>query len=239
MAATGTKALIPIGRPFLDYVLTALADAGYRKICLVIGPEHEAIRDYYGRQLQPKRISIEFAVQEQPKGTANAVAAAEQFAAGDEFLVINSDNYYPINALAAVREQSGPATALFDDESMLRYGNIAQDRLAKFAVGVSDAEGNLDRIVEKPDAETMKQWSRPLWLSMNCWRFGPAIFEACRAIPLSPRNEFELPDAVSHSMRVLGEKYRVVKIREAVLDMTSRHDIATMKAALEKKKVDL
>ena len=32
VAATGVKALVPIDRPFLDYVLTALADAGYRQI---------------------------------------------------------------------------------------------------------------------------------------------------------------------------------------------------------------
>ena len=47
-ADTGLKAMIPIGRPFLDYVLSALADAGVRKVCLVIGPEHDAVRTYYG-----------------------------------------------------------------------------------------------------------------------------------------------------------------------------------------------
>ena len=45
VAATGVKALVPIDRPFLDYVLTALADAGYRQICLVVGPEHEVLRE--------------------------------------------------------------------------------------------------------------------------------------------------------------------------------------------------
>ena len=48
VAETGIKAMIPIGRPFLDYVLSAAADAGYRHVCLVIGPEQEAIREYYG-----------------------------------------------------------------------------------------------------------------------------------------------------------------------------------------------
>ena len=50
-ADAGVKAMIPIDRPFLDYVLTDLADAGYREICLVIGPEHDMVRDYYGRQV--------------------------------------------------------------------------------------------------------------------------------------------------------------------------------------------
>ena len=38
-AETGVKALIPIGRPFLDYVLTRVADAGFCRVCLIIGPE--------------------------------------------------------------------------------------------------------------------------------------------------------------------------------------------------------
>lgn len=239
IAATGAKALIPIGRPFLDYVLTLLADTGCRRVCLVIGPEHDAIRDYYGHQLRPERLSIEFAVQQQPKGTADAVAAAESFAGNDCFLVINSDNYYPFSALQSLCEQSGAATVLFDEDSMLRLGNVAQDRLSKFAYGIVDTDGFLERLVEKPDAATWRQRPKPAWLSMNCWRFSPAIFSACRAIPPSPRNEFEITDAVQYSISALGEKYRVLKIREAVLDLTSRADIASVKAALETRQVKL
>jgi glucose-1-phosphate thymidylyltransferase len=239
VAASGAKALIPIGRPFLDYVLSQLADAGYRRICLVIGPEHHAIRDYCGRQLKPERISIEFAVQQQPKGTADAVAAAESFVGDDCFLVINSDNYYPLSALRSLREQPGAATALFDEDSMLRSGNVAPERLMKFAFGIIDQDGFLERLVEKPDASTWEQRSKPAWLSMNCWQFSPAIFAACRAIPPSPRNEFEITDAVGYSVRVLGERYHVVKVREGVLDLTSRADIASVKAALETKQVRL
>ncbi len=47
MARSGLKAMIPIGRPFLDYVLSVLAAAGYRRVCLVIGPEHATVREYY------------------------------------------------------------------------------------------------------------------------------------------------------------------------------------------------
>ena len=47
--------MIPIGRPFLDYVLSGLADAGYRRVCLVVGPEHQAVRDYYRREVALRR----------------------------------------------------------------------------------------------------------------------------------------------------------------------------------------
>ena len=93
VAARGIKAMIPIGRPFLDYVLTEVADAGFTDVCLVIGPEHQAVRDHYEREMVPSRVRVRFAVQERALGTANAVLSAEEFAAGDTFVVLNSDNY--------------------------------------------------------------------------------------------------------------------------------------------------
>src|SRR4051794_29684188 len=43
VARAGVKALIPVGRPFIDYVLSSLGDAGYKRVCLVIGPHHEEL----------------------------------------------------------------------------------------------------------------------------------------------------------------------------------------------------
>ena len=41
-ADAGRKAMMPInGRPFLDYVLSALADAGIRHVALVVAPDHD------------------------------------------------------------------------------------------------------------------------------------------------------------------------------------------------------
>src|SRR5450755_1574038 len=90
-ADSGLKAMVPVGRPFLDYVLSALADSGFPDACLVIGPEHHVIRDYYTRIQNPKRIQVSFAIQNEPKGTADALLAAEAFAGSGGFLVINSD----------------------------------------------------------------------------------------------------------------------------------------------------
>src|SRR5215472_4981659 len=91
VADQGIKAMVPVGRPFLDYVLSALADTEFHQVCLVIGPEHQAVRDYYTISQPPTRIEITFAVQEQPLGTANAVLSAQSFCGEDEFLVMNSD----------------------------------------------------------------------------------------------------------------------------------------------------
>ncbi|MAE60790.1 MAG: glucose-1-phosphate thymidylyltransferase [Planctomycetaceae bacterium] len=228
VAGTGVKALIPVGtgRPFLDYVMNALADAGYRHICLVIGPEHDAVREYYDGEAGLSRLTVEYAVQADPLGTANAVASAETFAAGDSLLVINSDNYYPSEATAALAALSEPGLAMFDRQAMVTGSNIEADRIAKFAVVQVDDDGYMSRIIEKPDAATMASLTDPIGVSLNCWRFDGSIFEACRSIEKSKRGEFELPDAVEYSMRHLGRRYRAVPVKLPVLDLSSRSDIA-------------
>ena len=79
VAESGMKGMIPIGRPFMDYLISALADAGYKRICLVIGPEHQSVVRHYTEHSPPARVSVEFAIQEEPLGIANAVLAAEGF----------------------------------------------------------------------------------------------------------------------------------------------------------------
>lgn len=239
-AASGVKALIPLAdRPFLDYLLTTLADAGYRRICLVIGPEQDEIRDYYTRRVTRQRLSVEFAIQDQARGTADAVAAAAAFAGDDPFLAVNSDNFYPLEACQALRALAGAGLVLFERDAMLARSNISADRVSKFAVGDIDEQGCLRRIIEKPDAETLAGLPRPLWLSMNCWRFGPAIFPACRSIPLSPRGEYEIVAAVQYAIDVLGERFQVVCMQAPVLDLTSRGDIAPVAARLAGREVRL
>jgi dTDP-glucose pyrophosphorylase len=238
IADTGIKALIPIGRPFLDYVLSALADAGYRRVCLVIGPDHDAIRRYYGEEVRLERLSIDFAVQVEPRGTANAVLAAETFAGDDDFAVLNSDNYYPVEALRGLREQGGSGVGLFDWQAMIAGSNLSEARLRTFAVArVKD--GLLAGILEKPDEATWAALPRPIWISMNCWQFRPTIFDSCRAIRPSARGEYEIPDAVEHSIDVLGECFHAVTVAAPVLDLTCREDVAVVAQKLADTEVRL
>jgi len=226
-AATGLKAMISFGRPFLDYVLSALADAGLEEVCLVIGPEHEAVRAYYTATAPPRRVRLAFAVQEEPRGTADAVLAAEEFTAGEDFLVINSDNYYPVAALAALAGLSEPGVVLFERDALIAASNIPAERIASFAVCVVGADGYLDAIVEKPDEKTLADLGPDPPVSMNCWRFSSGIFAACRSVPLSPRGELELPMAVREAITA-GMRFKAVRCAEGVLDLSRRADVAAV-----------
>src|SRR6185437_8667705 len=174
-ADSGLKAMIPIGRPFLDYVISALADAGFTDVCLVVAPDHDAIRDHYTRAAPPTRVHVAFAVQSAPIGTADAVLATQAFTRGEPFVVLNADNYYPAEVLRRLRLTNGAAAVGFTRDGLLRGGNVPAERLAS-----------------------------GMPVSMNVWRLTSEFFQACRDVQPSPRGELELPLAVQYAIDVLG-----------------------------------
>ena len=226
-ARVGLKGMISVGRPFLDHVLSGLADAGYTRVCLVVGPEHDAVREYYVGAGRPKRVTVEFAVQERALGTADAVLAAEAFAPGELFLVVNADNLYPRAALEALRRLDGPGLAGFGRSGLLQGGLILG---SLGIIALVNADDYLTRIVEKPDAETAQSFGSNPLVSMNAWILPPSIMASCRAIAPSPRGKLELQDAIRHNMREAGERYRVLPFNEVVIDLSTRNDVPVVEA---------
>lgn len=236
-ADTGLKGMIPIGRPFLDYVLSALADAGFTEACLVIGPEHQQIRDHYD-ELAPSRISIAYAEQSLPLGTADAVLAAHAFAGDDPFVVINSDNYYPPAALQELHGLDQPAIVAFEQEALVREGNAPRERVSRFGALEVGPDGYLMRIVGDPERARATTGGK-IYASMNCWLFTREIFQACRDVTPSPRGELELTRAVQLAIDELGMRFRVLFSRRPVLDLSSRADIVKVAERLSVAKVRL
>ena len=234
MAARGLKGMIPVGRPFLDYVLSGLADAGITRVCLVIGPVHSEIREYYEGAGKPSRVRLEFAEQARPLGTADAVLAAEPFAAAAPVLVVNADNLYPRSALSALRSLPRAGLVGFRRSGLLRASNIPAERIAAFALLEAGTEGELTRIIEKPEAGEVASFGADPLVSMNAWLLPPSIYTACRAIMPSPRGELELQDAVRYASERLGERFQVVESTEAVLDLSRPEDIPEVSARLHR-----
>ncbi len=239
-AAHGLKGMIPdgAGRPFLDHVLSSLADAGIDDICLVVGPDHGVVRQHYTRQ-PPRRIRLTFVVQQEARGTADAVRMVEPWANTRDFLVLNADNLYPVPAIRALGELGSPGLIAFDRDALIRDGNIDAARIAAFALLELDADDILTAIIEKPVAGVKAaQPAHPsVSISMNLWRFDSRIFPACRQVPSSPRGEFELPLAVAVAIKE-GVRFRAIRMQAGVLDLSNRGDIATMAAQLAVNRVE-
>ena len=228
-ADAGHKAMMPIaGRPFLDYVLSAIADAGISRVGLVVAPEHEVLRRHYTITAAPVRLAIDFVVQEEPRGTADAVLCAAGWAGDDPFLVMNGDNLYPSAVLGQLAHAGEPALPGFDRDELVQSSNIEAARVNAFALIDVDREGYLAGIVEKPEPGAAGPGAL---VSMNCWRFDSRIFDACRQVPRSPRGEYELPLAVGHAVRQ-GVRFRVLPAAGPVLDLSQRADAAEVSRRL-------
>lgn len=261
-ADAGVKGMISVGRPFLDYVISALADAGVKEVVLVIGAEHIAIRDYFTTIAPPSRVRIRFAKQERPLGTADAVVAAANVIGSESFLVLNADNYYPVAAYGALlalpiterrhadvqhadqhhadmhhavmhhADMHHAGVVAFDRDALVRDGNISAERVRSFAILDVSADGTLAAIVEKPGAALNLDAPEARWVGMNLWLVTPALVDACRRVPLSTRGEFELPEAVALAVKE-GVVVQVVKLEAGVLDLSQRSDIAAVAKRLE------
>ncbi len=235
-ADAGKKALVPFhGHAFLAHGLSALAEAGVREACLVVGPGPDPIRAHFER-VRTQRISLEFAVQERPTGSAHALLAAAGFAGHHPVLVVNADNLYPPEVVREVAALEGNGLAGFRASALAARGNIPAERIAAFALLEVDEGGCLVDIVEKPGAARLERFGPDPLVSMTLWRFTPRVFELCRALEPSVRGEYELPDAVRG---LIDECVRVVPVEAGVLDLTSRGDIPRVEARLRGSEVRL
>ena len=221
-ADAGLKPMMPINdRPFIDYVLGAVADAGVADVALVVAPDHQIIRRHFDEHA-PARLRVAFVVQDAPLGTAHAVLAAERWAGREPFLAMNADNLYPVPALRDLTSLGEPGLLAFDAEDLVRTSNIPADRVKAFAIVETDDEGYLTRVTEKP-----ADLPPALRISMNCWRFDARIFDTCRDVPRSPRGEFELPQAVTLAVG-RGMRFKALPARGPVLDLSRRADMADL-----------
>jgi bifunctional UDP-N-acetylglucosamine pyrophosphorylase / glucosamine-1-phosphate N-acetyltransferase len=137
MRSETPKLLHPIcGRPMVAWPVAAANEAGAAKVVVVESP---------GRELEPVLDGkVEFAVQEQPRGTADAVqSAAAQIDGAGTVVVLNGDHPLigagTIQELVEAHERSGAAatiaTAVLDDPT--GYGRV-----------VRAPDGTVERVVE-------------------------------------------------------------------------------------------
>lgn len=237
-ADTGVKGMIPIAgagstsRPFLDYVISGLADAGITDVVLVLGPEHEGVRSYYRTDAPPTRVTIRFAEQALPIGTANAVLAAADVIGDESFLVLNADNYYPVEAFRALAAENSAGTIAFDRDALVRDGNIDAERVRSFAVLDVTPANFLAGIIEKPGDSLDLASPSARWVGMNVWALTRSLVSACRRVPKSVRGEYELPEAVGLAIRE-GVMIRAIPMHAPVLDLSRRADIAAVVSRLK------
>lgn len=162
--AVPKEMLAVIDKPALHYIAKEAADSGIEEILLVISPEKDIIRHYFGagetecvaeRELNELigKVKFSFVVQEYAGGTANAVMLAREFTGDEPFAVMYGDDVIVndggkpcLAQLAEAYEKTG--------KTILGVQERAPEEAVKYAViKKGETQGNLTRvldIIEKP-----------------------------------------------------------------------------------------
>ncbi len=169
MRSAVPKHLHPLlGRRMVDWVVAAAQAAGAGRVIVVTAPETAELFD-----------GVEVAVQEQPRGTGDAVRAARASlaGAGGDVLVLNGDvpglSGALLEALLATHRSAGAAATVlsFEPPDVRSYGRI-----------VRDVDGRLARIVEAADASADE-------LALGEVNSGIYVFRSDRLWPVLERLE--------------------------------------------------
>ena len=157
------KPAYPIcGRAMAAHVLHALADAGIRRAVVVVPPDEDGdiVRNVVADD--SGCIALTFAVQQQARGTADAVLAARDEVTTSHVLVVNGD--LPLLTAGHLRPLLASAGA---DATI---ATAAMEEPARMGRIVRGAGGGLSRIVEWRDASEAERCIREVNLGLYLFR---------------------------------------------------------------------
>jgi NDP-sugar pyrophosphorylase family protein len=214
------KILLPFGhRTIGDNIVLGLRDAGASEIAMVVGHKEEHVKRHFGDG-SPLGVSIHYVHQGKPLGTGHAASVARDFVGDEPFFVLAYGD------IATPREN---LVQLVDDfrgcspEASMSVYRV-EDTSSGAAVYVEN--GYLKRLVEKP----RRGIAGASFDNAGIYVFTPRVFEVLDRVGLSPRNEYELTDAltllVREGFRVrayeLGGFWSNVSSPEDLLDVNRR-----------------
>ena len=178
-----SKQLMPVyDKPMIHYPLSTLMLAGIRSILVITTPRDQpAFESFLGDGSQ-WGISLDYAVQEEPKGIAQAFLIGEKFIAGDPVTLILGDNIFYAEGLADKLTGCSESYARRYRLRLLRYGSRALRRRQ-----LRRRRKALD-IVEKP-ANPMSHYA-----VTGLYFYDDQVVEIAKALQPSARGELEITD---------------------------------------------
>lgn len=177
---TTPKPLLPVqGRPILDWIIGALPPV--ERLVVVVNYLAEQVEEYLGTQRHVKNwLTVR---QAEPRGTGDALMSCKGVVTADRVMVLNGDDL--IGRADLTKLASVPM-------GILVHPVDAPD---SYGIVFRDANGMLARIVEKPAGLPSPQLA-----NIGGYLFPKSVFDL--TLPLSPRGEYEITDAVG----MLAEK---------------------------------
>lgn len=185
------------GRPILEHILAGLLGVGIRQFCLVTGWKAESIEDYFGTGSK-WGVEISYVRQVVQDGTGKAPELAKEFVGEEPFLLTYGDILVRPETYAQVLARWGE-----DHFSGLLTVTAGED-VTKGGINFFDDRFCLTKLVEKPSTAQLEElraagWLKPgapVWYNAGIYLFDPVVFDYTARLKKSPRNEYELTDAI-------------------------------------------
>ena len=171
------KPLIDVcGRPIVQYSLEQVKDS-VDEFILVVGYKADQIKAHFGNEF--KGVKMSYVIQEEQLGTGHAVNCAREHLEGeDRFVLLMGDNIYSKKDVHSCMDEDGLC---------LLASEVKEPR--KFGIVVTDGQGYVRQIIEKPDNPPSNLANTALYV------LGGKIFNEIDKLKKSERGEFDLPEA--------------------------------------------
>ena len=228
MRSSLPKVLHPLcGRPLIAWPIAAAREAGAGKVVVVDGPQRR-LADHL-----PEEVAV--AIQAEPRGTGDAVAAAAgEIGQGDTVVVVMGDvplvDAATLTGLVEAHEETGAAATMLtaELEDPTGYGRV-----------VRDAEGQVERVVETKAAGDATEAELAIReVNTGIFAFdGSALLEALERLESgNAQGELYLPDVLPRmveSGREVGA--HVAADWTVTLGINDRVDLARVRAIAQQR----
>jgi mannose-1-phosphate guanylyltransferase / phosphomannomutase len=143
MTANQPKPLLPVAnRPIMEHVLRLLKRHGFDETVVTVQFLAALVRNYFGDG-EEFGMSLQYATEEMPLGTAGSVRNAEDALRDDPFLVISGDALTDMDLSAMVRHHK-------ENGALVTVGLARVPDPLEFGIVITQEDGRIQRFLEKP-----------------------------------------------------------------------------------------
>ncbi len=143
MTANQPKPMLPVvNRPIMEHVLRLLRKHGLTETVVTVQFLASMVRNYFGDG-EDFGMSLQYATEEIPLGTAGSVKNAEDALRDEPFLVISGDALTDIDLSDLIRFHK-------DNQSLVTVALARVPDPLEFGIVIVDDDGRIQRFLEKP-----------------------------------------------------------------------------------------